>query len=77
MPMVGDFAGPDATKRLLSRSSDWMLTHFRLFEQVRKHSVESSSKLCLFMLTVLHPIPAMQLCGTYASKVGKIRGMSV
>ena len=36
MPIVGDSAGPVATKCLLSRSSDWMLTHFQLFEQVGK-----------------------------------------
>ena len=34
MPMVGSWAGPTA-KRVLSRSSDWMPTHFQLFEQVR------------------------------------------
>ncbi|CAL5226006.1 g8809 [Coccomyxa viridis] len=33
MPMTGDDAGPNDYNRLISRSSDWMPAHFKLFEQ--------------------------------------------
>ncbi len=36
MPMTGDDAGLNDYNRLISRSSDWMPAHFKLFEQARK-----------------------------------------
>ena len=56
MPMVGDYAGPNDKERLISRSSDWMLTHFQLFEQVRKrhHQCQIMAHAPLMMTDTSH-----------------------